>query len=84
MGAAVTLAKLLEVDVFVAALPEGRCLAPTTPTSRFMAPKVPADFEPGDGTWIGSDEEQQSSPLKLFFTDDTAAPLFWLPFSKIA
>jgi hypothetical protein len=78
------LAKLLEVDVFVAGLSEGRCLAPTTPTSRFMAPKVPADLEPGEGTWIGSDEEQQSSAPKLFFPDGGVATLLLLLFPETA
>lgn len=83
-GADTNSAKLLEGDVFVPGLSEGRCLTPTTPTSRFMAPKVPADLEPGEGTWIGSDEEQQSSPEKLFFPDVTVASLFWMLFPGTA
>jgi hypothetical protein len=79
-----TSTKLFEVDVFVPDLSEGRCLAPTTPTSRFMAPKFLADLEPGEGTWIGSEEEQQSSPEKLFFPDTTVTSLFWMSFPRTA
>lgn len=83
-GAETTLTKPLEADVVVAALLDGLCLAPTTPTSRFMAPNVPADLEPGEGTWIGSDEEQQSSTPKLFFPDAAVSTVFWLPFPETA
>ena len=78
----VTFTKLFEVDVFEAAVSEGRCLAPATPTSRFMAPNVPTGLEPGGGTWIGSDGEQHSSPVKLFVPDGAVSALFWLPFSR--
>jgi hypothetical protein len=44
--------------VFVPGLSEAHCLAPTTPTLRFMAPKFTADLELGEGTWIGSEEQQ--------------------------
>lgn len=67
--------------MFVAAVSEGRCLAPATPTSRLMAPNVPTGLEPGGAAWIGSDEEQHRSRVS-FVPDGAVSSLFRLPFSR--
>ena len=56
---------LFDIDELVVGRSENCLRTPTTPTSRRIAPAVPADRESGDGTWTGS-EEDEYTPITEF------------------